>query len=435
MSGNQQKEINKNIAADNNQEIVFDTIPAAIEEIKKGKPVIVVDDEDRENEGDFIVAAELITPDMVNFMATEARGLICVALTEERCEELELDLMVGKNTALHETQFTVSVDYISEKTSTGISTYDRAATIKALVDPATRPEDLGRPGHIFPLKAKTNGVLRRAGHTEAAVDLTRLAGLHPGGALVEILNPDGTMARLPHLRKLADKLNIRLISIKDLIAYRIRQDSLIERGVEVKLPTRYGKFRLIPFRQKSNNLEHVALLKGHWTPDEPILVRMHSSCITGDIFGSLRCDCGDQLHKSMEMIEKAGKGVIVYLNQEGRGIGLFNKIKAYKLQEEGKDTIQANIELGFRADERDYGIGANILHNLGVGKIKLLTNNPVKRAGLEGYGLEIAEIIPIEVKPNKYNAYYLQTKKVKMGHLLELVNPHDIENFPEDDDA
>jgi len=435
MSGNQQKEINKNIVADNNQEIVFDTIPAAIEEIKKGKPVIVVDDEDRENEGDFIVAAELITPDMVNFMATEARGLICVALTEERCEELELDLMVGKNTALHETQFTVSVDYISEKTSTGISTYDRAATIKALVDPATRPEDLGRPGHIFPLKAKTNGVLRRAGHTEAAVDLTRLAGLHPGGALVEILNPDGTMARLPHLRKLADKLNIRLISIKDLIAYRIRQDSLIERGVEVKLPTRYGKFRLIPFRQKSNNLEHVALLKGHWTPDEPILVRMHSSCITGDIFGSLRCDCGDQLHKSMEMIEKAGKGVIVYLNQEGRGIGLFNKIKAYKLQEEGKDTIQANIELGFRADERDYGIGANILHNLGVGKIKLLTNNPVKRAGLEGYGLEIAEIIPIEVKPNKYNAYYLQTKKVKMGHLLELVNPHDIENFPEDDDA
>jgi len=435
MSGNQQKEINKNIAADNNQEIVFDTIPAAIEEIKKGKPVIVVDDEDRENEGDFIVAAELITPDMVNFMATEARGLICVALTEERCEELELDLMVGKNTALHETQFTVSVDYISEKTSTGISTYDRAATIKALVDPATRPEDLGRPGHIFPLKAKTNGVLRRAGHTEAAVDLTRLAGLHPGGALVEILNPDGTMARLPHLRKLADKLNIRLISIKDLIAYRIRQDSLIESGVAVTLPTRYGKFRLIPFRQKSNNLEHVALLKGHWTPDEPILVRMHSSCITGDIFGSLRCDCGDQLHKSMEMIEKAGKGVIVYLNQEGRGIGLFNKIKAYKLQEEGKDTIQANIELGFRADERDYGIGANILHNLGVGKIKLLTNNPVKRAGLEGYGLEIAEIIPIEVKPNKYNAYYLQTKKVKMGHLLELVNPHDIENFPEDDDA
>ncbi len=433
MSGNQQKEINK-ITADNNREIVFDTIPAAIEEIRKGKPVIVVDDEDRENEGDFIVAAELITPDMVNFMATEARGLICVALTEERCQQLQLDLMVGKNTALHETQFTVSVDFIGENTSTGISTYDRAATIKALVDPATRPEDLGRPGHIFPLKAKSNGVLRRAGHTEAAVDLTRLAGLRTGGALVEILNPDGTMARLPQLQKLAEKFNVRLISIKDLIAYRIREESLIERGVEVKLPTRYGKFRLIPFRQKSNNLEHVALLKGHWTPDEPILVRMHSSCVTGDIFGSLRCDCGDQLHNSMEMIDREGKGVVVYLNQEGRGIGLFNKIKAYKLQEEGKDTIQANIELGFQADERDYGIGASILHDLGVGKIRLLTNNPVKRAGLEGYGLEIVEVVPIEVKPNKYNAYYLQTKKVKMGHLLELVNPDDSKKFPEDTD-
>ncbi|MCD6201904.1 MAG: bifunctional 3,4-dihydroxy-2-butanone-4-phosphate synthase/GTP cyclohydrolase II [Bacteroidales bacterium] len=434
MSGNQRKETNKKITSDNNREIIFDTIPAAIEEIRKGRPVIVVDDEDRENEGDFIIAAELITPDMVNFMATEARGLICVALTEERCQQLQLDLMVGKNTALHETQFTVSVDFISENTSTGISTYDRAATIKALVDPATRPEDLGRPGHIFPLKAKSNGVLRRAGHTEAAVDLTRLAGLRTGGALVEILNPDGTMARLPQLQKLAEKFNVRLISIKDLIAYRIREESLIERGVEVKLPTRYGKFRLIPFRQKSNNLEHVALLKGSWTPDEPILVRMHSSCVTGDIFGSLRCDCGDQLHNSMEMIDREGKGVVVYLNQEGRGIGLFNKIKAYKLQEEGKDTIQANIELGFQADERDYGIGASILHDLGVGKIRLLTNNPVKRAGLEGYGLEIVEIVPIEIKPNKYNAYYLHTKKVKMGHLLELVNPDDMGTFPEDTD-
>ncbi len=434
MSGNQPKET-RNISDDRQRErIALNTIPEAIEEIRRGRPVIVVDDEDRENEGDFIVAAELITPEMVNFMAAEARGLICVALTEERCEELDLDLMVGKNTALHNTQFTVSVDLISENTSTGISAYDRAATIKALVDPHTRPEDLARPGHIFPLKAKSNGVLRRAGHTEAAVDLTRMAGLRPGGALVEILNPDGTMARLPQLIQLAKKHNVKIITIKDLIAYRIRHESLIERGVEVKLPTRYGKFRLIPFRQKSNGLEHVALLKGHWTPDEPILVRMHSSCVTGDIFGSLRCDCGEQLHKSMEMIDKEGKGVIVYLNQEGRGIGLFNKIKAYKLQEEGKDTIQANIELGFRADERDYGIGASILHELGVGKIRLLTNNPVKRAGLEGYGLKIVEVVPIEVKPNKYNAYYLQTKKLKMGHFLELVNPEDIEKFPADDD-
>ena len=434
MSGNQRKEINKKKTSKNGREIVFDDIPSAIEDIKKGKALIVVDDEDRENEGDFIVAAELITSDMVNFMATEARGLICVALTEERCDQLQLDLMVGKNTAVHETQFTVSVDYLGKNTTTGISTYDRAMTIQSLVDPATRPEDLGRPGHIFPLKAKSNGVLRRAGHTEAAVDLTRLAGLYPGGALVEILNPDGTMARLPQLQKLAKKFDVKLISIKDLIAYRIKHECLIEKGVEVKLPTRYGKFRLIPFRQKSNNLEHVALLKGHWTPDEPILVRMHSSCVTGDIFGSLRCDCGDQLHKSMEMIDKEGKGVVVYLNQEGRGIGLFNKIKAYKLQEEGKDTIQANIELGFKADERDYGIGASILHELGVGKIRLLTNNPVKRAGLEGYGLEIVEVVPIEIEPNKYNAYYLQTKKVKMGHLLELVHPDDINKFPVDDD-
>ncbi len=433
MSGNQQKETNKSKSSAKGKKSIFDSIPSAIEEIKKGRPVIVVDDEDRENEGDFIIAAELITPELVNFMAREGRGLICVALTEERCAQLHLDLMVGKNTALHETQFTVSVDYIGKNTSTGISVYDRAATIKALVDPSTQPEDLGRPGHIFPLKAKSNGVLRRTGHTEAAVDLTRLGGLFPGGALVEILNPDGTMARLPQLQKRALTFKIKLISIKDLIAYRIQHESLIERGVEVKLPTKYGKFRLISFRQKSNSLEHVALLKGHWSPEEPILVRMHSSCVTGDIFGSLRCDCGDQLHKSMKMIDKEGKGVIVYLNQEGRGIGLFNKIKAYKLQEEGKDTIQANIELGFKADERDYGIGASILHELDVGKIKLLTNNPVKRAGLEGYGLEIVEVVPIEIKPNKYNAYYLQTKKVKMGHLLELVHPDDLKKFPLDD--
>jgi len=434
MSGNQRKEIVKTSGPSGATGFLFNTIESAITEIKKGRPVIVVDDEDRENEGDFIIAAELITPELVNFMASEGRGLICVALREERCEQLHLDLMVGRNTAFHKTQFTVSVDYKDKNTTTGISVFDRAATIKALVNPSTRPEDLGRPGHIFPLKAKSNGVLRRAGHTEAAVDLTRMAGLFPGGALVEILNPDGTMARLPQLQIIAKKHNVKLISIKDLIAYRIQHECLIEQGVEVKLPTKYGKFRLIPFRQKSNNLEHVALLKGHWTPDEPILVRMHSSCITGDIFGSLRCDCGDQLHKSMKMIEKEGKGILVYLNQEGRGIGLFNKIKAYKLQEEGKDTIQANIELGFKPDERDYGIGASILHELGVGKIRLLTNNPVKRAGLEGYGLEIVEVVPIEVKPNKYNAYYMQTKKNKMGHLLELVNPDDVKKFPSEND-
>lgn len=420
MSGNRQKELSKRR---NSPSISLNTIEEAIADIRSGKPVIVVDDEDRENEGDFIVAAELITPEIVNFMAREARGLICVSLTEERCNELDLDLMVGKNTALHQTQFTVTVDLKGKGVTTGISAADRAATIKALVDPETRPTDLARPGHVFPLKSKSNGVLRRAGHTEAGIDLTRLAGLRPGAALVEIMNEDGTMARLPHLARIARKHNLRLISIKDLIAYRIQHESLIERGVQVKLPTRWGDFRLIPYRQKSNQLEHIALFKGTWTKEEPVLVRVHSSCVTGDIFGSYRCDCGDQLHLAMEMIEKEKKGVLIYMNQEGRGIGLFNKIKAYKLQEEGKDTIQANIELGFKADERDYGIGANIMRDLGLGKIRLMTNNPVKRAGLEGYGIEIVEVVPLEVKPNPYNLKYLETKKSKMGHLLELVHP------------
>ncbi|NOY36798.1 MAG: bifunctional 3,4-dihydroxy-2-butanone-4-phosphate synthase/GTP cyclohydrolase II [Chlorobi bacterium] len=420
MSGNPHKEISKE---NSSSASTLDRIEEAIEDIRKGRPVIVVDDEDRENEGDFIVAAELITPETVNFMATEARGLICVALTEERCEELELDLMVGKNTALHETQFTVTVDLKGRGVTTGISAADRAATIKALIDPATKPADLARPGHVFPLKSKSRGVLRRAGHTEAGMDLTRMAGLKTGAALVEIMNPDGTMARLPQLRILAKKHGLKLISIKDLIAYRIQHETLIERGAEVKLPTRWGDFRLIPYRQKSNQLEHIALFKGSWTPDDPVLVRVHSSCVTGDIFGSYRCDCGDQLHLAMQMIEKEGCGVLVYMNQEGRGIGLFNKIKAYKLQEEGRDTIQANIELGFKADERDYGIGASIMRDLGLGKIRLMTNNPVKRAGLEGYGLEIVEVVPLEVSPNPYNLHYLETKKEKMGHLLELVHP------------
>lgn len=420
MSGNRQKEISKRR---NSPSISLNTIEEAIADIRSGKPVIVVDDEDRENEGDFIVAAELITPEIVNFMAREARGLICVSLTEERCNELDLDLMVGKNTALHQTQFTVTVDLKGKGVTTGISAADRAATIKALVDPETRPTDLARPGHVFPLKSKSNGVLRRAGHTEAGIDLTRLAGLRPGAALVEIMNEDGTMARLPHLARIARKHNLKLISIKDLIAYRIQHESLIERGVQVKLPTRWGDFRLIPYRQKSNQLEHIVLFKGTWTKEEPVLVRVHSSCVTGDIFGSYRCDCGDQLHLAMEKIEKEKKGVLIYMNQEGRGIGLFNKIKAYKLQEEGKDTIQANIELGFKADERDYGIGASIMRDLGLGKIRLMTNNPVKRAGLEGYGIEIVEVVPLEVPPNPFNLKYLETKKEKMGHLLELVHP------------
>ena len=399
----------------------LNTIEEAIKEIKEGKVIIVVDDEDRENEGDFIVAAEKITPEIVNFMATHGRGLICTPLPEERCEELDLELMVGNNTALHATPFTVSVDLIGQGCTTGISASDRAKTIKALVEPETQPEDLGRPGHIFPLKAKQKGVIRRAGHTEAVVDLTKLAGLKPGGALVEIMNEDGTMARMPELLKIADKFNLKIITIEDLIKYQLEKESLVERGVRVKLPTEFGDFDLIPYRQISNGLEHVALIKGSWRKDEPVLVRVHSSCVTGDIFGSKKCDCGQQLHESMRKIDKAGKGVIVYMNQEGRGIGLFNKIKAYKLQEEGMDTVDANIELGFEDDERDYGVGASILRDLQLGKIKLLTNNPIKRKGLEAYGLIIVGNVPLEVEPNEHNRFYLETKQQKMGHTLELV--------------
>ncbi|MBU0765507.1 MAG: bifunctional 3,4-dihydroxy-2-butanone-4-phosphate synthase/GTP cyclohydrolase II [Bacteroidetes bacterium] len=400
-------------------EFRLNTIEEAIEDIRNGKVVIVVDDEDRENEGDFVAAAENITPEIVNFMAIHGRGIICAAIPEDRCDELELDLMVGKNTAPHETAFTITVDLLWPGCTTGVCVTDRAKTIHALVDPATKPEDLGRPGHIFPLKAKKNGVLRRAGHTEATVDLTQLAGLRPGGALVEIMNDDGSMARLPELIKIAEKFNLSIISIEDLIAYRLKKDSLIERGAKVKLPTRWGNFSLIPFKQTSGNLEHIALVKGNWERDEPLLVRVHSSCITGDVFGSMRCDCGPQLHEAMEMIEKEGKGVLLYMNQEGRGIGLFPKIEAYRLQEQGRDTVEANLELGYKADERDYGVGAQILRSLGVGKIRLITNNPVKRAGLEGYGLEIVEIVRDVIEPNCHNLQYLKTKRDKMGHFLD----------------
>jgi 3,4-dihydroxy 2-butanone 4-phosphate synthase / GTP cyclohydrolase II len=403
-------------------EIKLNTIPEAVESVKKGELVIVVDDEDRENEGDFIVASQLVTPEIINFMTIHGRGLICVALTEHRCDELQLELMVGENTSFHETQFTVSVDAIHPDVKTGISAVDRATTIKMLVDNKTKPEDLARPGHIFPLKAKERGVLRRSGHTEAAVDLARLAGLYPSGALVEIMNDDGSMARLPQLIQLAKKFNLKIVTIKDLISFLIQTESLIERGEEVPLPTKYGIFRVVPFLQKSNGAEHIALIKGEWKMDEPILVRVHSSCMTGDIFGSLRCECGDQLHKSMELIEKEGKGVLVYMMQEGRGIGLVNKIAAYKLQDQGLDTIDANLHLGFKADERDYGVGAQILRHLGVTKMKLLTNNPVKRVGLEGFGLEVVEIIPIEIAPNKYNHRYLKTKRDRMGHHLKNFN-------------
>ena len=424
MFGNQPAESKEN------NKIQFNSIDEAIEDIRKGGIIIVVDDEDRENEGDFITAAELITSEKINFMATHGRGLICAALSEERCEELELGLMVGKNTSLHGTAFTVSVDLIGHRTTTGISASDRAKTVKALVNPATRPGDLARPGHIFPLKAKNKGVLRRTGHTEATVDLTILAGLPPGGALVEIMSEDGTMARLPELMGIARRFNVKIITIKDLIAYRLKSESIVIKGVEVNLPTQFGEFQLIPFIQKSNGLEHLALTKGSWSKDEPVLVRVHSSCMTGDIFGSYRCDCGAQLHKAMEMIDNAGKGAIIYMNQEGRGIGLFNKIKAYKLQEQGRDTVEANLDLGFSPDERDYGVGANILHELGLGKIKLMTNNPVKRAGLEGYGLKIVENISLEITPNEHNAFYLQTKKDKMGHFLDLARyePEDNDN-------
>ncbi len=411
MSGNQQNEIKNR---------KLNTIEEAINDIRAGKIIIVVDDENRENEGDFITSAELITPEKVNFMATHGRGLICASIPEERCAELDLDLMVGQNTSLHETPFTVSVDLNCDTCSTGISASDRSQTIKSLVNENTKASDLGRPGHIFPLKAKNRGVLRRTGHTEATVDLTRLAGLKPGGALVEIMNEDGTMARLPDLMLIAERFDLKIVSIEDLIAYRVEKESLIEKGVRVKLPTEYGDFDLIPYRQKIDGLEHVALIKGEWDIDEAILVRVHSSCVTGDIFGSKRCDCGQQLHAAMEIIDKKGKGVILYMNQEGRGIGLFSKIKAYKLQEEGKDTVEANLELGYEDDERDYGIGAQILRDLGVSKMRLMTNNPVKRIGLEGYGLEVIENIPIEIEPNEFNMFYMKTKRDKMGHDLAM---------------
>lgn len=392
-------------------------IEAALADFKEGRFVIVVDDEDRENEGDFITSAELITPEKVNFMLQNGRGVLCAPITMSRAEELALPHQVEENTSMLGTPFTVTVDLL-EGCTTGVSAHDRAATIRALADPATKPTDLGRPGHINPLYAQDRGVLRRAGHTEAAIDLARLSGLQPAAALIEILNEDGTMARMPQLELVAKKHGIRIITIRDLIAFRLERESLVERGTEALLPTQYGDFHIIPFRQKSNGLEHVALVKGEWTTDEPLLVRMHSSCMTGDIFGSKRCDCGDQLHQSMEMIEKEGKGVVVYLNQEGRGIGLMNKIAAYKLQEEGDDTVDANIHLGFQPDEREYGVGAQILRSLGVGKIRLISNNPVKRVGLEGYGLEIVDNVPIIIRPNEYNKEYLETKRVRMGHKL-----------------
>jgi len=398
----------------------LDTIEEALIDIREGKLIIVVDDEDRENEGDFIAAAEKMTPEMVNFMVTHGRGVVCAPLTEERCDELELEMQVSNNTSIHSTPFTVSVDKL-EGCTTGVSAADRAATFIALADPNSKPDTFGRPGHIFPLRAKSRGVLRRAGHTEAGVDLARLAGLQPAGALIEIMNEDGTMARLPQLFEIAEKFNLKIISIEDLISYRLKSESLVEKGDKVKMPTAYGDFKLIPFRQISNGMEHVALIKGEWEKDEPILVRVHSSCITGDIFGSMRCECGEQLHKAMQLIEKEGKGVIVYMNQEGRGIGLMNKIKAYKLQEEGMDTVDANIHLGFNADERDYGVGAQILREVSVTKIKLLSNNPVKRIGLEAYGLSIVENVPIEIEPNQHNAFYMETKKTRMGHDLKYI--------------
>lgn len=395
----------------------FSKIEDAIEDFRQGKFVIVVDDEDRENEGDFIVPAEMITPEKVNFMLREGRGVLCAPITMSRAKELDLPHQVEENTSMLGTPFTVTIDKL-EGCTTGVSAQDRAATIQWLANPDAKPGDFGRPGHINPLYAQDNGVLRRSGHTEAAIDLARLAGLRPAAALIEILNPDGTMARMPELMKKAEEFDMKLIQIKDLIAYRLQQESLVEKGVEADMPTAYGHFRIIPFLQKSNGLEHVALIKGEWEEDEPVMVRMHSSCATGDIFGSQRCDCGEQLHKSMRLIDEAGKGAIVYLIQEGRGIGLMNKIAAYKLQEEGLDTVDANIHLGFDPDLRDYGVGAQILREIGISKIRLLTNNPVKRVGLEGYGLEIVENVPIEITPNQYNERYLHTKKERMGHTL-----------------
>ncbi len=398
----------------------MNTIEEAVADFKEGKFVIVVDDEDRENEGDFIIAAEKITPEKVNFMLQHGRGVLCAPLTEERCAELELTHQVQNNTSVLGTPFTVTVDKL-EGCTTGVSAHDRAATIRALADPSSTAATFGRPGHINPLYAKSRGVLRRAGHTEAAIDLARLAGLYPAAALIEIMNEDGTMARIPQLEKVAEEYHLCLISIKDLIAYRLRTESLIEKGETVFLPTEYGDFMLTPFRQLSNGLEHIALVKGSWEPDEPVLCRVHSSCMTGDIFASKRCECGEQLHKAMQMIEQAGKGILVYMNQEGRGIGLMNKIKAYKLQEEGDDTVEANIHLGFEPDERDYGIGAQILRTMSAQKLRLMTNNPVKRIGLESYGIEIVENVPLEITPNPYNERYMRTKKEKMHHNLKLV--------------
>jgi 3,4-dihydroxy 2-butanone 4-phosphate synthase/GTP cyclohydrolase II len=406
------------MAANGTKSVKLDTIEEAIQEIKNGKVIIVVDDEDRENEGDFICAAECVTPEIVNFMATHGRGLICAPLDENRCDELGLELMVGRNTAQHETPFTISIDLLGDGCTTGISASDRAKTLKALVNPKTKPEDFGRPGHIFPLRAKTGGVLRRAGHTEAGIDFARLAGFKPAGVLVEILNEDGTMARLPDLKIVADKHNLKLVSIKDLIAYRLKHESLIKREIGVKMPTEYGDFEMIAYRQINTGEMHMALVKGKWEHDEPVLLRVHSSCVTGDIFGSCRCDCGPQLHGAMTLVEKEGKGVVLYMNQEGRGIGLLNKLKAYKLQEQGRDTVEANLELGFRMDERDYGIGAQILRDLNISKIRLISNNPIKRAGLMGYGLEIVESVPMEIAPNEHNKTYLATKRDKMGHTI-----------------
>lgn len=402
------------------QDFILNSIEEAIAEIQAGKVIIVVDDEDRENEGDFLTAARNATPEVVNFMATHGRGLICAPLTQERCKELDLDLMVQQNSATYETPFTISVDLNGHGCTTGISTSDRSKTILALISDDTQPEDLGRPGHIFPLRAKDGGVLRRAGHTEAAVDLARLAGFEPAGVIVEILNEDGTMARLPQLIEIALKFDLKIVSIADLIDYRIKHESLIDRIVDVHLPTEIGDFQLYAYKERNTDQDNLALVKGSWSKDDAVLVRVHSSCITGDIFGSCRCDCGPQLHKAMELIEKEGKGVILYMNQEGRGIGLMNKLKAYKLQEEGLDTMEANIQLGFKADERDYGIGAQILRDLGVSKMRLLSNNPKKRSGLIGYGLEIIENVPIEIESNVHNENYLLTKRDKMGHLLKM---------------
>ena len=395
----------------------LNSIEEAIKDFREGKFLIVVDDEDRENEGDFICAAEKITPEMVNFMLSNGRGVLCAPLTEERCDELELEMQAERNTSIFSTPFTISVDKLDGCT-TGVSVADRAATLRALADPTSTPETFGRPGHIFPLRARSKGVLRRAGHTETAIDLARLAGLYPAGVLIEIMNEDGTMARLPELMEIAKKFDLKIISIKSLIEYRLKRESLVEKGETVDMPTAYGHFKLTPFRQVSNGMEHVVLTKGEWKNDEAVLVRMHSSCATGDIFGSMRCECGEQLHESMKLIEKEEKGIVVYMNQEGRGIGLMNKIKAYKLQEEGMDTVDANLHLGFEADERDYGVGAQILREMGVTKIRLISNNPIKRIGLEAYGLSIIENVSIEITPNKYNSFYMLTKKARMGHSL-----------------